>query len=202
MTDIIHQKKVLAVEGKDEVNFFNALLKYVGINDFEVYEVGGKQQFKDKLPALVRRRGFSDVEVLAVVRDADNDANAAFESISNILKKEKLKPPIQINQFSGGTPKIGIFIMPGNSDTGMLEDLCLKTVEHHPAMVCVESFIDCVSKLENPPNRNNIAKVKGQAFLAAMPELVYSVGVGAQKGYWNFNSEELTDLKSFIDNLR
>ena len=52
MTDIIHQKKVLAVEGKDEVNFFNALLKYVRISDFEVYEVGGKPQFKDKLPAL------------------------------------------------------------------------------------------------------------------------------------------------------
>jgi len=200
MTDIIHQKKVLVVEGKDEINFFNALLKYMEIIDFEVYEVGGKQQFKDKLPALVRVRGFSDVEVLAVVRDADNDANAAFESIKNILKKEKLKPPNQINQFSKGAPKIGIFIMPGNSDAGMLEDLCLKTVECHPAMCCVESFIDCVSKLENPPNK--ITKAKVQAFLAAMPELANSVGVGAQKGYWNFNSNELTKLKSFIGNLK
>ena len=54
--------------------------------------------------------------------------------------------------------------------------------------------------MENPPN--NIAKAKAQVFLAAMPELVKSVGVGAQKGYWDFNSEELTDLKSFINNLR
>lgn len=200
MTDIIHQKKVLAVEGKDEVNFFNALLKYVGITDFEVYEVGGKQQFKDKLPALARRRGFSDVEVLAVVRDADNDANAAFESIRNILKKEKLEPPIQINQFSEGRPKIGIFIMPGNSDEGMLEDLCLKTVENHLAMDCVQPFTNCISELEKSPN--NIVKAKAQAFLAAMPKLVTSVGLGAQKGYWNFNSEELTDLKAFINNLR
>ena len=90
--------------------------------------------------------------------------------------------------------------MPGNSDAGMLEDLCLKTVEHHPAMHCVELFIDCISKLEKPPN--NITKAKAQAFLAAMPKLANSVGVGAQKGYWNFNSEELTDLKSFINNLR
>ena len=146
---------MIAVEGKDEVNFFNALLKYAGIADFDVYEVGGKHQFKNKLPALVRMSGFADVEVLAIIRDADNDANGAFESIRNILKKEKLKPPIQTNQFAKGSPKIGIFIMPGNSDTGMLEDLCLKTVEHHPAMACVESFIDCVSNLENPPNRNN-----------------------------------------------
>ena len=78
----------------------------------------------------------------------------------------------------------------------MLEDLCLKTVEHHPAMRCVATFIGCVLELENPPN--NIAKAKAQAFLAAMPRLVNSVGLGAQKGYWDFNSEELTDLKAFI----
>lgn len=200
MTDIIQQKKVLAVEGKDEVNFFRALLTYVGITDIDVREVGGKRQFKTKLPALVRMSGFSDVEVLAIIRDADNNAKAAFKSIRNILKKEKLEPPNQVNQFSNGTPKIGIFIMPGNSDAGMLEDLCLKTVKDYPAMACTGSFIDCVLNLENPPN--NIAKAKAQAFLAAMPKLANSVGVGAQKGYWNFESEELTDLKSFIDKLR
>lgn len=200
MAEIIRQKKVIAVEGKDEVNFFNALLKDIGITDFEIRDVGGKQQFKNKLPALVRMSGFSDVEVLAIIRDADNDANAAFKSISNILRKEGLKPATEAAQFSEGRPKIGIFIMPGNSDAGMLEDLCLKTVENHPAMDCVRPFVNCISELEESPN--NIVKAKAQAFLAAMPELANSIGVGAQKGYWNFKSEKLTDLKSFIDNLR
>jgi len=39
-------------------------------------------------------------------------------------------------------------------------------------------------------------------FLAAMPEIASSVGIGAQKGYWNFDSEELNGLRSFIDGLR
>lgn len=200
MTDRINSKKVLAVEGKDEVNFFNALLKYVRIIDFEVHEVGGKQQFKKKLPALVRVNGFSNVEVLAVIRDADNNAKAAFQSIKKIIEGEKLKSPNQMNRFSDGNPKIGIFIMPGNSDTGMLEDLCLKTVKDHPAMSCVKLFMDCISKLKNKPK--NIAKASAQVFLAAMPNIANSVGIGAQKEYWNFNSEELKNLKSFIDNLR
>lgn len=200
MAEAIRQKKLIAVEGQDEVNFFEALLEHSRISDCEVRQVGGKRQFKDKLPALVRMSGFSEVEVLVVIRDADDDAEGAFRSIKNILKKEKLKPPVQVNQFSDGSPKIGIFIMPGNSDTGMLEDLCLKTVEHHPAMHCVEPFMDCISELENPPN--NIAKAKAQAFLAAMPKLVNSLGLGAQKGYWNFDSRELNDLKEFISNLR
>jgi len=200
MSNIIRQKKVLAVEGKDEVNFFNELLKDTGITGFEIRDVGGKQQFKSKLPALVRMSGFSNVEVLAIIRDANNDANAAFKSIKNILRKEGLKPATEVARFSKGKPKIGIFIMPGNSDAGMLEDLCLKTVENHPAMKCVNPFVDCISKLKESPN--NTAKAKAQAYLAAMPELANSVGVGAQKGYWNFNSEELNDLKKFIENLR
>ncbi|RJS68443.1 hypothetical protein CW696_08625 [ANME-2 cluster archaeon] len=197
----IREKKVLAVEGKDEVNFFDALLKHLGItDDVEVRDVGGKYQFKSKLPALVRTTGFSDVEVFAIIRDADTDANAAFESIRDILKGQDLEPPSQINQFSDGNPRIGIFIMPGNSDTGMLEDLCLKTVDEQPAMECANVFIDCASGLRDPPQV--MAKAKAQVFLAAMPEIANSVGVGAQKGYWNFNSDELDDLISFIDNLR
>ena len=188
--NVIRKKKVLAVEGKDEENFFEALLKYVDITDFAIHAVGGKDQFKNKLPALVRISGFSDVEVLAVIRDADKDANAAFKSIRDILKKEGLKPPKSRNQFSSGKPKIGIFIMPGNSDKGMLEDLCIETVKDHPAMKCVNTFIECVSKLE--PQPNNLTKAKAQAFLSAMPNIVNSVGIAAQKKYWNFDSKKLT----------
>jgi len=196
----IREKKVFAVEGKDEVNFFEALLKHLGITGFDIRDVGGKDKFKKKLPALAHTSGFSDIEVLVVVRDADNDPDAAFDSVRKVLRSQKLEPPDRMNQFSDGNPRIGIFIMPGNSDTGMLEDLCLKTVEEHPAMECVNAFIDCASGLNDPPKI--VAKAKAQAFLAAMPEIVNSVGVGAQKGYWNFDSDELDNLRSFIDNLR
>ncbi|MEA1866346.1 MAG: DUF3226 domain-containing protein [Euryarchaeota archaeon] len=196
----IREKTVLAVEGKDEVNFFDALLRYLEITGFEIRDVGGKSRFKDKLPALVKMSGFSDVEALAVIRDADKDANAAFDSVRYVLTKEGLEPPARMNWFSDGNPVIGIFIMPGDSDRGMLEDLCLRTVKDHPAMECVDIFVDCVSELADPPK--TLEKAKTQAFLASMPTIVNSIGLGAQKGYWNFDSSELSDLVSFIDNLR
>lgn len=196
----IHEKTVLAVEGKDEVNFFGALLEYLEIAGSDIRDLGGKDKFKVKLPALVKTRGFSDVKVLAVIRDADKDADAAFDSVKNVLTKEGLEPPARMDRFSDGNPVIGIFIMPGDSDRGMLEDLCLRTVKDHPAMECVNALIDCTSRLTNPPKIT--AKAQAQAFLAAMPEIVNSVGIGAQKGYWNFNSNELSDLISFMDNLR
>ncbi len=198
---IIQHRKILAVEGSDEVNFFKALLEYMEITDFEVIEVGGKDKFKDRLPALVIRTGFDEVESLAIIRDADKDASGAFESIRDVLKKTGLNPPNQVNRFSNTEPRVGIFIMPGNSDEGMLEDLCLKTVEGHPVMRCVDAFINCVLNLdiEKP---NNIAKAKTQTFLAAMPKIANCVGIGAKKGYWKFCSSELSNLKSFVNNLK
>ena len=96
-----------------------------------------------------------------------------------------------------GKPNVGIFIMPGDFKNGMLEDLCLRTVKDNPAVKCAETFIECALKLEAPPR--NIAKAKAQAFLAAMPDIVSSVGLGAEKRYWDFNSDELKNLRNFLN---
>ncbi len=196
----INAMKLLLVEGKDEINFFTALLKYIGLKDVLIEEVGGKDQFREKFPALRRRSGFSAVETLAVIRDADKNSGGAFNSIKNIIKKEKLIPPSKINGFGNGAPMIGIYIMPGNAAKGMLEDLCLKTVQNNPAIVCVDAFTDCCeSNLDY--TLKNIAKARAQVYLAAMREIVNSVGVGALKGYWDFDSSELSDLKLFLSML-
>lgn len=200
MKRIISSNKVLAVEGTDEYNFFDALFKHIGINDVQIEEVGGKDQFKDKLPALVRTSGFSAVEIFAVIRDADINANNAFRSVKNILKKEGFVLPNNKNQFRDGTPKVGIYIMPGNSDKGMLEDLCLLSVMERPAMLCVNQFSECCENLDDIPK--NLSKSRAQAYLAAMPSIVNCVGLGAQRGYWDFDSQELDDIKTFLSNFQ
>jgi len=136
---------------------------------------------------------------LGIVRDKDEDE--AFKSISNIVATAGLKPPTKHSTFSDGNPKVGIFIMPGTTVKGtMLEDLCLKTVENYPAMKCVNNFVSCASALETKPK--NIPKAKAQTFLAAQPEIVNSVGLGAQKNYWDFGSPALDELKKFLSNLK
>lgn len=207
----IKSKKILAVEGKDEENFFDALLRYINITDFDTRQVGGKNQFKNKLPLLKKTSGFfypngsPFVTHLAIVRDKGSEEDA-FTSIVNILKKEDFTPPEKPGRFSKANPKVGIFIMPGETVEGtMLEDLCLKTVENHPAMKCVNEFASCVSALPTSPKNISKAKVhvfKAQVFLATQPEVADSVGLGAQKKYWNFNSPALDELKQFLSNLK
>ena len=202
----INSKKVIAVEGKDEINFFNALLRHMNITDFDIREIGGKDQFPKKLPALLKARGFylgdgsSFVTHLAIIRDRDEDK--AFKSIATIVANAGLKPPTKHSEFSNGFPKVGIFIMPGETIDGtMLEDLCLKTVENHKAMTCVNEYASCISALEPTPKNIPKSKVqifKAQVFLAAQPEIVDSVGLGAQKKYWDFESHALDELKKFL----
>ena len=206
----IKSKKILAVEGQDEENFFDALLRNMKLTDFDIRRVGGKNQFPKKLPALLKTPGFFEpdesawVTHLGIVRDKDEDE--AFESISNIVATAGLKPPTKHSTFSDGNPKVGIFIMPGTAVKGtMLEDLCLKTVEKNPAMECVNDFASCVSQLKTTPKNIPKAKVqvfKAQVFLAAQPETVDSVGLGAQKNYWDFDSPALEELKQFLSHLK
>lgn len=205
--------KILAVEGEDERNFFDALLRNLRISDIDIRIVGGKDQFKSKLPALKNAPGFLHadgsyfVTHLGIVRDQEGQgANRAFQSVSGILQSADFNPPEKPGQFSDDHPKIGIFIMPGDTIKGtMLEDLCLETVKDRPAMRCVDEFSSCVAALESPPQNISKAKAqvfKAQVFLATQPKIVDSVGLGSQKGYWNFKSQCLAELKAFLSHLK
>jgi len=197
----ITKKKLLAVEGIDELNFFEELFKHIGMADtVDLRDVGGKDQFKNKMPALKKITGFNKLEAIAIIRDADESLKSAFESIKGVLEKMDLKAPARPGKFSGGIPKVGIFIMPDNANNGMLENLCLDTVKDHEAMKCVNPFIDCSKELKEQPK--NIAKAKAQSFLALMPEIANSVGRGAKKDYWDFDSVELKALIRFLTQLK
>ncbi|MDP4085109.1 MAG: hypothetical protein Q8934_10920 [Bacillota bacterium] len=201
---IIDKPKLLLVEGKDEVEFFNALLKKINKQDeVLVIPVGGKDNFKYSFPATVKRSGFREkVRSIAIVRDGDNDYMAAFESVKNIVKDNGYVPPRDPDSFNtSGIIKVGIFIMPGDLQNGMLEHLCLRTQAENPIMQCVDSFIQSVAAIEDITQPKNLVKAKAQAFLSVMPEIVNTVGLGAQKGYWNLEHDCLFKLNQFLDEL-
>lgn len=195
----IRNRKMLFVEGTNDIGFFVQFLEKLKINEVYVTGVDGKSNFNKNLPLIKDVRGFSRVTHFGIVRDKDEDD--AFQSIAKILEGMGLIPPDRQGLFSKGSPAVGVFIMPGQSVDGtMLEDLCLKTIENHPAMDCVNEFHQCVSHLPSPPK--NPSKCKVQAYLAAREEFANNVGLGAKKGYWDFDSECLKELKDFLENLR
>lgn len=201
MPEPFTKKRLLVVEGKDGINFSKKLLEYIGILDsVDIRCSEGKDNFKNLMPGFMFATGFKNIEKIAVIRDADENADDAFKSITGVLEKTGLQSPKRPGEFSSSSPSVGVFIMPDNSSEGMLEDLCLESVKNHEAMRCVDDFIACTQTLKETPK--NISKAKVQVFLAAKPGITYSLGLAAQKGYWNFNSEKLQPLIKFLKQLK
>lgn len=213
-TGIIQKSRLLLVEGKDEINFFGALLKILKIDDIDLREVGGKNNFPNELPALLNDPGFSNVQSYAIIRDADSSHKNTLASVKNLLKKYKQPVPASSGHYADENGvRAGIYIMPGNADIGMLEDLCIQSVADHPITGCVNAYIKCLEQvLEKRKGAGarqegcfyfpkNLAKAKAQTFLAGLEEIYSSVGIAAQKGCWNLNHESLKPLRAFLQNL-
>ncbi len=195
----ISSKKLLLVEGKDEENFFQALLSIMAYdNKIQVIGVSGKGNFSSKFNTLVKAPNFSDVESIGFVRDADNNAKSAFESICSVLRTKNYVAPISSGLYSNGNPRIGVFIMPDNKSCGMLEDLCLQSIKNLPINDCISDFIGCI------PNKDKSfesSKSKVQIYLSSKTPIVNNLGLGAQKKYWDFDNPCFNEIKEFIKNL-
>jgi hypothetical protein len=211
----IEKPTLLLVEGKDEVNFFEALLDDCQIAEVQIIEVGGKDKFKSEFPTLLNLDGFSNVKSYAIIRDADNDANATLTSIQNLLSKHHQPVPNDCGELVNNDGiRVGIYIVPGNKTEGMLENLCLDTVTNHPVLQCVDHYLSCLEeKLESgvegvdkEPDKHyfprNRAKARMHAFLAGQTKWVPSLGLAAKKGYFNLSAEVLSDLRRFLEMLK
>nr|VFJ47129.1 MAG: hypothetical protein BECKDK2373C_GA0170839_101719 [Candidatus Kentron sp. DK]VFJ61039.1 MAG: hypothetical protein BECKDK2373B_GA0170837_109716 [Candidatus Kentron sp. DK] len=201
----IESRWLLAVEGKDERNFFEAMLQHMGIRGVQLIDIGGKDKFKAKFPTLYNLSEFQKVRSIGFIRDAeDKKADAAFSSIRSILEKYALPTPDVANPIidgknQGKNIRIGVFIMPDNVDSGMLEDLCLESVRAEPVFDCVERYMDCCrSTLPEDEKPRNFAKEKVQTYLAARKEIKNSLGLGAKASYWNFEHDCFGDVKGFL----
>ncbi len=79
--------RLLAVEGRDECNFFDQLLKHENIAAVQVLDIGGKDKFPNAFAFLHSRDGFNNLTVIGFVRDAEEKkAATAFQSICSVLR--------------------------------------------------------------------------------------------------------------------
>jgi hypothetical protein len=200
----IRATKLLAVEGKDECNFFESLLRYERMDGVQLVDIGGKDKFQIELPLLTKVEGFRNVEVIGFIRDAEDlVADSAFNSVCETLRKNNLPVPVSINILADGRPKIGIFIMPDNQNCGRLEDLCLQTLEGRKIFDCIDDYILCFSSVMDQVEREKLngPKARVLSYLASRAPIVNSLGLGAQNGYWDFSNDCFSEIKRFLHSL-
>lgn len=197
----IKQPKLLIGEGVDEVSFFNALLKHLGIGDIQVHHYDGKDKLSAFLQTLRISPDFSQLQRLGVTRDADSDFSATFRSICGGLQRAGLSVPTTVGIPSGTDPAVLVYIMPDNRSPGMLEDLCMSSVQADPAFECVEKYFECIRNT-TARSPEPFAKAQVHAWLASQiikPDK--RLGDAAKAGYWIWENPAFAPLIAFLKSL-
>ncbi len=194
----ITKPKLLIGEGRDEVNFFEALLKHVAISDTQVESYSGKNGLAGYLNELrARRPGRSRLKAIAVTRDVDKALAQDFQSVCGALGKSGFGVPQAPGQVLKGKLSVGVFLFPDNHRQGMLEDLCLDAAAGDAGFPCIDAFFQCI---RNQANRTPtpVAKARMHAWLASQIEPDLRLGEAANKPWWPWNHPAFEPLKKFI----
>lgn len=196
----IEQPNLLVVEGREEELFFGAFIRHLGLQRIQTMPLGGKQQLRRNLKALALSPGFSKVLSLGVVRDANTDPDAAFQSVCSALRAVDLPVPKRPLVPVGEKPRVAVLILPEAGRCGMLEDLCLEAATQDPAALCIEQYFECLQQagLAWP---DNLSKAKVQVFLASRPRAGLRLGEAAEAGYWPWEERAFEQVRDFLQQI-
>ena len=197
----VNRKTQLLVEGNDERNFFAAMLRHLNMDGIQIQNFGGVNGLRNFLITFADLDDFLEsVESVGIVRDAEISAESAFRSVQGALRNANMDVPDAPGIKTGGAPSISAFILPDNRSGGMLETLLCRTFADTPMEDCVESFFACVGGATDEP-LHRPEKSRAHAYIATMSEPQVSVGVAAQRGYWNLDHPAFDDVKRFLQSL-
>lgn len=189
----------LLVEGKDDLNFCETVIRRLGRTDIEIRDYGGRDRLRRYMRGLRRIVNFRSVKVVAITRDADGLVADAVRSLCDAVRQVGLPEPVTRTGagVDGASPEIRIHILGGDGE--MPESLLHRAVAETPEAACVDAFVKCVEdtgrRLRNPH------KSRAHAWIATRDHPEVSVGVAAQKNYWPLEHRALDDLRAFLRSL-
>lgn len=200
LADITEPTQLL-VEGKDGLNWFRTLLQHMGIGGVQAQNYRSVSELRSFLQMFARAPGFVNVTAVGIVRDAEtNPASDALASVRGALENAGLPAPSVPDTIAAGPPRVSVLILPDGESPGMLESLLGETVRGTPVADCIDEFLKCAER-DGESEINRPEKAFAHAFLATRPDPHVSVGVAAQKGYWDLNHPALDGVRSFLSSL-
>ena len=193
--------KFVFCEGKDDLAVIQGVAVSIGLINLNIEFYSGKDNLTHFLKAARLRPEFSRNQVAAVgiIRDADEDGQAAFQSVHAALLANGFNAPEKSGGVAAGEIITGVMIIGPNAGRGMIEDLCLQSVRDVPEFPCIEGYFQCVSQKSGRADFSSKAKVR--AWMAAQKDHDLYVGKAAEAGYWPWQSPAFDPLKVFLNTL-
>jgi hypothetical protein len=204
----IVQSKLMLVEGADAYYFAMHACSAIRPGEIQVVDFGGVSDLTQSLRVLVQLPNYENVTTIVVVRDAEQNPAAAFQSVRSSLITVGLPLPERPFEFSAGSPRVALMLFPGGVIAenhvqcikGTLEDLCLKLVEGAATISCVDRFLRCVRAVGQSVQRAH--KFRLHAFLATQNEYVgMKIGEAAKAGAWDWNHSRFGPFRRVIEEM-
>ena len=188
-------------EGGDDLAVVSGIAKSIGLSDLQAEPFLGRNNLRSFLRDVQKRPEFAQNKVasIGIVRDADEDEDAAFRSVRDSLLANGFKAPESNGSVVADGVKVGILITGPNSGRGMVEDLCLQSVSDRPEFACVSEYFRCIT--ERCGRKGFSSKAKVRAWMASHVDYDYYLGKAAEHGYWPWNSSVFDQLKDFLRKL-
>jgi len=117
--------KLLLVEGSDDMHIMSALFLRFNIpkDSFKIENKEGINKLLESLPIHLK----SKLDAIGILVDADENIQSRWDAIKNILNSSGYSTPKQPESngtiiIQEGKATIGIWLMPNNETSGMIED--------------------------------------------------------------------------------
>lgn len=193
--------KFVFCEGGDDLAVTEGVAGSIGLTGLRVEPFLGKDRLRSFLRDVWKRPEFAQNKVTAigVIRDADEDGEAAFQSVTDALRANGFMAPGRNGGFAGERIKTGVLIVGPKGGRGMVEDLCLDSVSNLPEFPCVDDYFSCIAQKSG--RRDFSSKAKIRVWMASHADYELYVGKAAQKGYWPWESPVFDSMKEFLRQL-
>lgn len=203
--------KVLFVEGYSDLRFYAEMLEHLGFQEGEVFieDLGtrNRTRLEERARALLKPNVVTHKTHVAVIFDADSDAQAAFQSARDALKTVFQVEIFRHEQWIGGqegSTKFGVYVAGTGSEKPELESLAWEAwsldVSNTALKQCVESFIQCSTctnlRLKSPD------KVRVSAALAVLNEDDPRLGPGTRAKHFDLDSPVFEPLRVFLSGMK
>ena len=193
------------VEGRDDENVVKNICAQHKLGEIEtIHPYEGKDALLEAIDVRLKE---SDVSALGIIVDADADVHARWQSISNRLTNAGYVhvPP---NPLAEGTivtpptgsllPKVGIWLMPDNQTSGILEDFIRLLIPEDGLLDHARESLDGipVGQIRFPDTLKPKALV--HTWLAWQEQPGRPFGVSIAAGYLDHNAPAATTFAGWL----
>ncbi len=199
-------RKKLLVEGANDFHVISALCKkYEIVENFKIVDANGFETILSRIPSDLKE---PDIEILGIVVDADSDIDKRWLQLSQLFARLGFQLPAHIPNTglifkSQDAISIGIWLMPDNQSSGMLEDFSKMLIPPEDLLLPeVNKYLEKIEmgklNLYKPIHKS---KAVVHTWLAAQETPGLPLGQSITRNYLSANSDVSSKFTSWLSDL-